>query len=132
MKECPCLHFTPSSPDGFANVSHATDVQSRSWPEIRSGSDVLIAAPTGSGKTLAAFLTCIDELLKQSIAGELEDKTQVVYVSPLKGSQQRRSEELQQPLSEIAAAAWKPATLRSKSASRCAPGIRRWVTASRC
>jgi ATP-dependent Lhr-like helicase len=45
---------------------------------------VLIAAPTGSGKTFAAFLTAIDELVRQGLAGELVDATQVVYVSPLK------------------------------------------------
>src|SRR5215213_6843224 len=81
-----------------------TDVQIRSWPEIRSGNDVLISAPTGSGKTLAAFLTCIDGLFKQSIAGALEDQTQVLYVSPLKALSNDVQKNLQQPLAEIAAA----------------------------
>ena len=81
-----------------------TDVQIRSWPEIGSGNDVLISAPTGSGKTLAAFLTCIDGLFKQSIAGALEDRTQVLYVSPLKALSNDVQKNLQQPLAEIAAA----------------------------
>src|SRR6185295_16336049 len=82
-----------------------TDVQVKSWPEIRSGRSVLIAAPTGSGKTLAAFLTCIDGLFKKSIAGTLEDETQVLYVSPLKALSNDIQKNLQQPLSEIGRAA---------------------------
>jgi ATP-dependent Lhr-like helicase len=85
--------------------STPTDVQIRSWPEIRSGKDVLIAAPTGSGKTLAAFLTCIDGLFKQSIAGTLADSAQVLYVSPLKALSNDVQKNLQQPLSEITEAA---------------------------
>ena len=77
----------------------------RSWPAIRSGTDVLIAAPTGSGKTLAAFLTCIDGLFKQSIDGSLGDSTQVLYVSPLKALSNDVQKNLQQPLAEITEAA---------------------------
>jgi ATP-dependent Lhr-like helicase len=81
----------------------ATDVQERSWPAIGSGKDVLIAAPTGSGKTLAAFLTCIDALIKQALQGALEDRTHIVYVSPLKALSNDVQKNLQQPLSEIGA-----------------------------
>src|SRR3989304_9366360 len=59
-----------------------TDAQAAGWPLIRSGRDVLIAAPTGSGKTLAAFLAGIDDLIRQSEAGPLPAETQIVYVSP--------------------------------------------------
>ena len=76
-----------------------------SWPAIRRGKDVLIAAPTGSGKTLAAFLTCIDGLFKQSIEGALADSTQVLYVSPLKALSNDVQKNLQQPLAEITEAA---------------------------
>src|SRR5689334_10809705 len=79
-----------------------TDVQVRSWPAIRSGADVLIAAPTGSGKTLAAFLNCIDDLFKKAASGKLEDRTHVVYVSPLKALSNDVQKNLQQPLGEIA------------------------------
>ncbi len=82
-----------------------TEVQVRSWPAIASGSDTLITAPTGSGKTLAAFLACLDTLFKQALAGELEDRTQVVYVSPLKALSNDVQKNLQQPLAEIAEAA---------------------------
>ena len=82
-----------------------TDVQAKSWPAIQSGRDVLIAAPTGSGKTLAAFLSCIDSLFQQALGGELEDRTHVVYVSPLKALSNDVQKNLQQPLAEIADAA---------------------------
>ncbi|MEP6887227.1 MAG: DEAD/DEAH box helicase [Nitrospirales bacterium] len=82
-----------------------TDVQAKSWPAIQSGRDVLIAAPTGSGKTLAAFLSCIDSLFQHALGGELEDRTHVVYVSPLKALSNDVQKNLQQPLAEIADAA---------------------------
>ncbi|MEK6526190.1 MAG: DEAD/DEAH box helicase, partial [Nitrospirota bacterium] len=82
-----------------------TDIQTRSWPAIATGMDILIAAPTGSGKTLAAFLSCIDALFKQALAGELEDRTRVLYVSPLKALSNDVQKNLQQPLAEIADAA---------------------------
>src|SRR5690349_14928300 len=61
-----------------------SEPQRQGWPLIAQGRDVLIAAPTGSGKTLAAFLACLDRLLRQAIAGQLQEQTEVVYVSPLK------------------------------------------------
>src|SRR6185312_7227831 len=61
-----------------------TEAQRNAWPAIRSGRNVLIAAPTGSGKTLAAFLAAIDELVQEGVAGTLADETSVLYVSPLK------------------------------------------------
>ena len=82
-----------------------TDVQAQSWLAIQTGRDVLIAAPTGSGKTLAAFLSCIDALFQQALRGELEDRTHVLYVSPLKALSNDVQKNLQQPLAEIADAA---------------------------
>ena len=61
-----------------------TEAQAAGWPAIAEGRHTLIAAPTGSGKTLTAFLTCIDQLVRQGLDAELPDATQVVYVSPLK------------------------------------------------
>jgi len=61
-----------------------TEPQALGWAEIRSGRDVLISAPTGSGKTLAAFLICLDRLLRLARTASLSDRTEVVYVSPLK------------------------------------------------
>src|SRR3954470_18733052 len=58
--------------------------QRRAWPPIREGRHTLIAAPTGSGKTLAAFLSAIDDLVREGVEHPLPDEVRVVYVSPLK------------------------------------------------
>src|SRR5579862_6980826 len=79
----------------------ATEPQEQGWPHILAGKTTLISAPTGSGKTLAAFLTCIDKLVRKGIAGELTDKTQVLYVSPLKALGNDIQKNLEQPLGEI-------------------------------
>src|SRR6202049_4247047 len=75
-----------------------TAAQAQAWPAIKSGRHVLIAAPTGSGKTLAAFLAAIDDLVRQGLAGELRDETQVVYVSPLKALSNDIQKNLNVPL----------------------------------
>ncbi len=102
----PLSRFHPLIAEWFhAQVGQPTDVQEQAWPAIQSGADVLIAAPTGSGKTFAAFLSCIDYLFKQALARELDDHTQVLYVSPLKALSNDIQKNLQQPLAEIGNAA---------------------------
>src|ERR1051325_7052611 len=78
-----------------------TEPQEEGWPEIVAGRNTLISAPTGSGKTLAAFLACIDRLVRKALAGELEDRTEVLYVSPLKALGNDIQKNLQGPLGEI-------------------------------
>src|SRR5579863_10088632 len=75
--------------------------QARAWPSIQAGRPTLIAAPTGSGKTLAAFLSALDGLVKQALGGELEDTTQVLYVSPLKALSNDVQRNLEEPLAGI-------------------------------
>src|SRR5438046_10478807 len=82
-----------------------TEPQQKGWPSILAGQSTLISAPTGSGKTLAAFLACIDRLVRQAAAGELTDRTEVVYVSPLKALSNDVQKNLESPLAEIAALA---------------------------
>jgi ATP-dependent Lhr-like helicase len=65
-------------------LGEPTPAQRRGWESIRAGRHTLIAAPTGSGKTLAAFLTALDELLREGLENELPDEVRVLYVSPLK------------------------------------------------
>jgi ATP-dependent Lhr-like helicase len=79
----------------------ATSVQAEAWPAIASGTHTLISAPTGSGKTLAAFLSVIDDLVRQSLEAELRDETQVLYVSPLKALSNDIHRNLQVPLAGI-------------------------------
>ena len=83
----------------------ATEPQREAWPRIRAGRDVLISAPTGSGKTLAALLICLDGLVARAAGGGLEDRTEVVYVSPLKALSTDVHRNLDMPLSGVTALA---------------------------
>ena len=96
--------------DGFSSLTaewfrrkfgQPTPAQAEAWPLIREGGDVLISAPTGSGKTLAAFLSCIDRLVTEGLEGRLDDRTSVVYVSPLKALSNDIHRNLQEPLAEL-------------------------------
>ena len=78
-----------------------TEPQEQGWPHILAGRTTLISAPTGSGKTLAAFLACIDRLIRKALAGDLEDRTEVLYVSPLKALGNDIQKNLEGPLGEI-------------------------------
>ena len=82
-----------------------TEPQEQGWPEILAGRTTLISAPTGSGKTLAAFLICIDRLVRKALQGELRDRTEVLYVSPLKALSNDIQKNLEVPLGEILALA---------------------------
>lgn len=78
-----------------------TEAQAEGWPAIAQGRHTLISAPTGSGKTLAAFLTCLDVLVRQGLEGEIPDRTQVVYVSPLRALSNDIRRNLVGPLCEL-------------------------------
>src|SRR5436190_3355869 len=82
-----------------------TEPQELGWPHILAGRTTLISAPTGSGKTLAAFLACIDRLVRKALSGELSDRTEVLYVSPLKALGNDIQKNLEIPLGEILALA---------------------------
>src|SRR5437773_8680471 len=78
-----------------------TEPQEQGWPHIVAGRSTLISAPTGSGKTLAAFLACIDRLVRKALSGDLQDRTEVLYVSPLKALGNDIQKNLETPLGEI-------------------------------
>ena len=78
-----------------------TGAQGEGWDAIAKGRHTLIAAPTGSGKTLAAFLTCIDRLVRAGLDGGLPERTEVVYVSPLKALSNDVQRNLSVPLEGI-------------------------------
>lgn len=61
-----------------------SEAQLQGWPAIQEHGNVLISAPTGSGKTLAAFLCAIDRLVRAISDGRLDDRTEILYISPLK------------------------------------------------
>src|ERR1700674_1919969 len=78
-----------------------TEPQVGGWPRILAGHATLISAPTGSGKTLAAFLACIDRLVRKPLAGDLADRVEVLYISPLKALGNDIQQNLEIPLGEI-------------------------------
>ncbi len=84
-----------------ARFGTPTEPQLQGWPSILTGKTTLISAPTGSGKTLAAFLICIDRLVRKALSGELTDRTEVLYVSPLKALSNDIQKNLEIPLGEI-------------------------------
>lgn len=60
-----------------------TPAQVLGWPSIRGGRSTLLLAPTGSGKTLAAFLVALDRLIFSDEPPK-DQRTRILYVSPLK------------------------------------------------
>src|SRR3954468_2756092 len=82
-----------------------TRAQELGWAAIRERRHTLIAAPTGSGKTLAAFLTALDELVREGVETPLPDEVRVVYVSPLKALSADIHKNLAEPRDAIAARA---------------------------
>ena len=88
-----------------ARFDTPTEPQEQGWPHILAGRTTLISAPTGSGKTLAAFLACIDSLVRTALAGNLTDRTEILYVSPLKALGNDIQKNLEGPLAEITALA---------------------------
>ena len=80
-----------------------TEPQQLAWPQIRSGADVLVAAPTGTGKTLTGFLVAIDAAYKAAEEGAAHTKgTRVLYLSPLRALATDINENLEVPLAGIA------------------------------
>src|SRR6266513_2505280 len=87
-----------------SRFAEPTDAQLEGWNAIRRGEHTLIAAPTGSGKTLAAFLTAIDQLLREGLERgpqPLPDEVRVIYVSPLKALSADIHKNLAEPRREI-------------------------------
>jgi ATP-dependent helicase Lhr and Lhr-like helicase len=85
----------------LTRLGKPTEPQEQGWPHILTGQTTLISAPTGSGKTLAAFLACIDRLVRKALAGELLDRVEVLYISPLKALGNDIQKNLEIPLREI-------------------------------
>ncbi len=91
----------------LAKFGTATEPQEEGWPHILAGHTTLISAPTGSGKTLAAFLACIDRLVRKALSNDLTDRTEVLYISPLRALSNDIQKNLQVPLAEITSLAVK-------------------------
>ena len=95
--------FHPAVQTWFQKTFSApTPAQAEAWPAIKEGKHTLVAAPTGSGKTLAAFLSAIDDLVKEGLERGLPDETHVLYISPLKALSNDIQKNLQEPLCGVA------------------------------
>ena len=101
--------FSPATAQWFdAAFDGPTAAQRGAWKAISAGHHALVVAPTGSGKTLAAFLWSIDRLLTSKGTDEsedAEDRTSVLYISPLKALGVDVERNLRAPLIGITQAA---------------------------
>ena len=94
--------FHPATAAWFERTfAEPTGAQAQAWPAIRAGRHTLIAAPTGSGKTLAAFMAAIDDLVREGLEHGLDNRCQVLYISPLKALSNDVQKNLQAPLEGI-------------------------------
>ena len=99
MPDNPLSIFAPFIAEWFQSVHpQPTETQTRAWPVIAHGDNLLVTAPTGSGKTLTAFLWAINQLL----TGRWPSKQlATIYISPLKALNNDIRENLVTPLAEI-------------------------------
>ena len=82
MPDNPLSIFAPFIAEWFQSVHpQPTETQTRAWPVIAHGDNLLVTAPTGSGKTLTAFLWAINQLLTERWPSK---QLAAIYVSPLK------------------------------------------------
>jgi ATP-dependent Lhr-like helicase len=98
----PLASFTPRVRDWFARAfAEPTPAQTKAWPAIAAGENVLLSAPTGSGKTLAAFLWGLDRLVAEPAPEGADRRPRLVYVSPLKALSYDIERNLRAPLRGI-------------------------------
>ena len=78
-----------------------TEPQSMAIPVIYDRKSVLISSPTGSGKTLTAFTSILNQLIKYSSEGILEERIYCIYISPLKALANDVKRNLSDPLQQM-------------------------------
>ncbi len=97
--------FSPAIRAWFdATFDEPTPAQRHGWGSIARGDHTLILAPTGSGKTLAAFLWAIDRLATEP-PPPAQERTRVLYISPLRALAVDVEKNLRAPLAGIEHAA---------------------------
>jgi ATP-dependent Lhr-like helicase len=97
----PLLRKSPVTSWFESRFHEPTPAQSKAWPLIEAGRNVLIVSPTGTGKTFAAFLSVLNELALLHDAGELKHTIYCIYVSPLRALSYDLEKNLNEPLKEI-------------------------------
>ena len=78
-----------------------TEPQSMAIPVIHERKSVLVSSPTGSGKTLTAFTSILNQLIKYSSEGTLEERVYCIYISPLKALANDVNRNLNEPLQQM-------------------------------
>jgi len=58
--------------------------QTKAFPEVLAGKNVLLIAPTGSGKTEAVLLPILSRLLEEKAQNPPQNGIQVIYITPLR------------------------------------------------
>src|SRR5947207_14549619 len=71
------------------------------WEKVDVGNPKMTCAQTETGNTIAGYLSAIDALARQG--SDLNDQTEVLYVSPLRALSNDVQKNLQGPLAEIRA-----------------------------
>ncbi|WP_395638875.1 ATP-dependent helicase, partial [Pseudolysinimonas sp.] len=96
--------FTPATREWFTGAfPEPTPAQAGAWEAISSGRHALVVAPTGSGKTLSAFLWSLDRLASSPKPDDPQQRTRVLYISPLKALGVDVERNLRAPLVGISA-----------------------------
>ncbi len=100
--------------DGFSRPAAAwfsttfpepTSPQVQGWPRIANGDHTLILAPTGSGKTLTAFFWGLDRLSTRPRPDDVNRRTRILYISPLRALAVDVEKNLRAPLQGVKLAA---------------------------
>ncbi len=98
--------FGPAARAWFSTTFEApTPPQIKGWPAIAAGDHALILAPTGSGKTLSAFFWGLDRLTQAPPPEDVNHRTRILYISPLRALAVDVEKNLRAPLQGIRLAA---------------------------
>ena len=98
--------FSPAAAEWFSTTfPEPTAPQVKGWPVIADGDHTLILAPTGSGKTLTAFFWGLDQLTTAPRPEDVNQRTRILYISPLRALAVDVEKNLRAPLQGVRLAA---------------------------
>ncbi len=98
--------FSPAAAEWFSTTfPQPTPPQVKGWPVIAGGDHTLILAPTGSGKTLSAFFWGLDQLTTRPRPEDVNQRTRILYISPLRALAVDVEKNLRAPLQGVRLAA---------------------------